>query len=85
MLRVLGNRQRLLVLCRLVEGECAVGELLAELDLSQSALSQHLAILREAGVVTTRREGQAVHYRLVEGPALALMTTLHAIYCEHEE
>lgn len=82
MLKVLGNQQRLLVLCRLVEGECSVGELSAGLELSQSALSQHLAVLRTAGVVATRREGLSIRYRLVEGPALALMTTLHAIYCD---
>lgn len=81
LLRVLGNEQRLRVLCRLVEGECSVGGLLQELPLSQSALSQHLAVLREAGVVTTRREGQSVCYRLADGPAQAVMATLHDIFC----
>ncbi|MDN5780544.1 MAG: metalloregulator ArsR/SmtB family transcription factor [Luteimonas sp.] len=81
LLRVLANEQRLRVLCRLVEGECSVGCLLDELDLSQSALSQHLAVLREAGVVATRREGQSVKYRLVDGPARPLMATLHDIFC----
>jgi len=81
LLRVLANEQRLRVLCRLVEGECSVGGLLDELDLSQSALSQHLAVLREAGVVATRRSGQSVRYRLVEGPAQDVMATLHDIFC----
>jgi DNA-binding transcriptional ArsR family regulator len=81
LLRALGNEQRLLVLCRLVEGEASVGELQAELDLSQSALSQHLARLRAAGVVATRREAQSIHYSLLPGPAHHIMQTLHAIYC----
>lgn len=81
LLRSLGNEQRLLVLCHLVEGEQGVGTLLARLDLSQSALSQHLAVLREAGLVSTRRDGQQVFYSLVAGPAQQLMATLHSIYC----
>jgi DNA-binding transcriptional ArsR family regulator len=81
LLRALGNEQRLLVLCRLVEGEASVGELQDELDLSQSALSQHLARLRAAGLVATRREAQSIHYSLPPGPARHIMQTLHAIYC----
>lgn len=82
LLRVLGNEQRLLVLCDLVEGERNVGALLSKLPLSQSALSQHLAVLRDAGVVHVRREGLQAFYSLAEGPAQPLMATLHAIYCE---
>lgn len=85
LLRVLGNQQRLLVLCDLVEGERGVAELLAKLPLSQSALSQHLAVLREAGVVQVRREGLQAFYSLAEGPAQPLMATLHATYCEREQ
>jgi DNA-binding transcriptional ArsR family regulator len=81
LLRALGNEQRLLILCLLVEGERSVGELLEALDLAQSALSQHLARLREAGLVQTRRDAQKVFYRLVPGPAQQVMATLHAIYC----
>ncbi|MDI9237479.1 metalloregulator ArsR/SmtB family transcription factor [Lysobacter sp. LF1] len=81
LLRSLGNEQRLLVLCHLVEGELGVGALLSRIALSQSALSQHLGVLREAGLVQTRREGQQVFYSLVPGPAQAVMATLHAIYC----
>lgn len=82
LLRVLGNEQRLLVLCDLVEGERGVADLLSKLQLSQSALSQHLAVLREAGVVQVRRDGLQAFYSLAHGPALPLMSTLHAIYCE---
>ena len=81
LLRALANEQRLLILCYLSEGERSVGELNERLPLSQSALSQHLAVLREGGVVATRREGQSVFYSLVDGPAARVVGTLHDIYC----
>jgi ArsR family transcriptional regulator, virulence genes transcriptional regulator len=81
LLRSLANEQRLLVLCHLAGGELSVGQLLQHVDLSQSALSQHLAILREAGFVTTRRQAQQVFYSLADGPARQVMHTLHALYC----
>jgi len=82
LLKAMGNEQRLLILCLLVENELSVGDLQAEIDLSQSALSQHLAVLREAGFVNTRREAQAVFYSLPNGPIKKVMQTLHKIYCE---
>jgi DNA-binding transcriptional ArsR family regulator len=81
LLKALANPHRLLVLCHLVEGELSVGELQARLDLSQSALSQHLAKLREGGFVRTRRDAQLVHYSLPKGPVRTLMDTLHRMYC----
>lgn len=81
LLKAMANEQRLQVLCQLVDKELSVGELLARIKLSQSALSQHLAVLREAGLVETRRSGQAVFYSLPAGPVLQLMGTLHDIYC----
>lgn len=81
LLKTLGNDKRLLILCLLVDGEHSVGELNAQLDLSQSALSQHLAVLREDGLVRTRREAQTIFYSLAEGPARRILETLHAIYC----
>ena len=81
LLKALANEKRLLLLCRLVEGECSVGQWNAHVDLSQSALSQHLAVLREDGLVTTRREAQTIYYALAEGPARDIMETLHDIYC----
>ena len=81
LLRALANDKRLMLLCLLVEGERSVGELNARVDLSQSALSQHLAVLREDGLVDTRREGQTIHYSLADGPAHAIIETLHGIYC----
>ena len=82
LLRSVGNPQRLLILCELVEGETGVGQLLERLQLSQSALSQHLAVLREAELVDVRREGVQAFYSLASGPVRTLMQTLHAIYCE---
>lgn len=81
LLKALANEKRLLLLCQLVDGECSVGELNDKVDLSQSALSQHLAVLREDGLVTTRREAQTIFYALAEGPAQNVMKTLHEIYC----
>lgn len=84
LLKALGNENRLMLLCLLVEGERSVGELNARLALSQSALSQHLAVLREDGLVQTRREAQTIYYSLVEGPAQRIIDTLHGIYCAGE-
>ncbi|WP_345294568.1 metalloregulator ArsR/SmtB family transcription factor [Luteimonas vadosa] len=81
LLRSMANEQRLLVLCHLVEGELAVGALHARMALSQSALSQHLAVLRAAGLVQARRAGQQVFYSLAPGPGRQVMETLHAVYC----
>jgi len=81
LLKALANENRLQVLCLLAEGERSVGEINALLDLSQSALSQHLAVLREEGLVVTRREAQTIVYALADGPAAAVMHTLHGIYC----
>ena len=82
LLKMLANGQRLRMLCLLVEGEMSVGQINARVDLSQSALSQHLAKLREQGLVSTRREAQTIYYSLPSGPATRLIGTLHDIYCE---
>ncbi len=81
LLRALANDKRLMLLCLLFGGERSVGELNARVDLSQSALSQHLAVLRNDGLVTTRREGQTILYALADGPAQRVIETLHGIYC----
>ena len=82
LLKALANERRLQVLCLLAAGERSVGEMQGLLDLGQSALSQHLAVLREAGFVETRREAQTVLYSLPNGPVKKVMQTLHKIYCE---
>ena len=81
LLKALANERRLQVLCLLAAGERSVGEMQGLLDLGQSALSQHLAVLREAGLVQVRREGVQAFYALADGPVRPLMQTLHTIYC----
>ncbi len=81
LLKALSNEQRLLILCALLDGPHSVGEINARIPLSQSALSQHLAVLREAGVVQTRRESQTIWYRLAPGPANHIMEALYHAFC----
>lgn len=82
LLKSIANESRLMVMCVLAEGEFSVGALNKRIGLSQSALSQHLAILREQGLVRTRRESQTIYYSLAETAALNLIHTLHDIYCK---
>ena len=79
--KAIGNEQRLLILCNLLGRPLSVGELNARLELSQSALSQHLALLRESGLVVTRREAQSIFYSLPAGPVTRIMALLQDIYC----
>ncbi|WP_070987539.1 ArsR/SmtB family transcription factor [Halofilum ochraceum] len=75
-LRAMANRNRLMVLCSLVPGELSVSALLDRVPLSQSALSQHLAVLRNQGLVETRREAQTIHYRISDPRVCRLMPLL---------
>jgi len=81
LLRAMASEHRLMVLCALVQGEKSVGELQEGIPLSQSALSQHLAILRRERLVSTRREGQTVFYGLKPGATLGVIRVLHDTYC----
>jgi ArsR family transcriptional regulator len=81
LLRALGNERRLMILCQLTEGERSVGELLPLVGLSQSALSQHLAVLRDEGVVATRRDAQTIWYRIHDPAAMKVVATLAEIFC----
>ena len=82
LLRAVGNEHRLIVLCLLIEqGEMTVGALLERVELSQSALSQHLAKMREEGLVSYRREAQTLYYRIENPYVEKLLATLKAIYC----
>ncbi len=85
LLKSLGNEYRLLILCVLSEGEFSVGELNERVELSQSSLSQHLAVLRQQGLVTTRREAQTIFYQLADTPALKIIQLLHQIFCGPEQ
>lgn len=82
LLKMLAHGQRLRVLCLLSSGELSVGQINARIDLSQSALSQHLAKLREEGLVATRRDAQTIYYRLNNAAAKRLIASLYEIYCD---
>ena len=83
MLKAMGNQRRLMVLCQLAEhGEMRVGDLALAVGLSQSALSQHLAALREEGLLAFRREAQVAWYRIADPRCEQLLVTLHQLYCQ---
>ena len=84
LLRTMSNEHRLMILCRLEGGEVSAGELLAGTTLSHSALSQHLAVLREDGLVATRRAGLNIYYRIADPSALRVIATLAEIFCPEE-
>jgi DNA-binding transcriptional ArsR family regulator len=81
LLRAMSNERRLLILCELGGGELNVGEIQDRVGLSQSALSQHLAVLREQELVATRREAQTIFYSIADPAVLKVIATLAAIYC----
>jgi DNA-binding transcriptional ArsR family regulator len=82
MLRALGNENRLLLLCLLIEHvELSVGQMQERLDLSQSALPQHLARMRADGLVACRRQAQTVYYRIADGSVEEIIAMLKRIYC----
>ena len=81
LLRSLANPPRLMILCHLNGGPLSVSELNLRVPLSQSALSQHLAKLREGELVLTEREGQVIRYSLAPGPAAAVVATLQRLFC----
>lgn len=82
LLKGLANESRLMIMCVLSEGEVSVGQLNQRIKLSQSALSQHLAVLREQELVQTRRESQTIYYRLADTAAMNIIDLLHDVYCE---
>jgi DNA-binding transcriptional ArsR family regulator len=82
LLKGLANESRLMIMCVLSEGEISVGDLNKRIKLSQSALSQHLAVLRDQDLVQTRRESQTIYYRLKDSAAMNIIEFLHEAYCE---
>ena len=82
LLKGLANESRLMIMCVLSEGEVSVGDLNKRIKLSQSALSQHLAVLRDQGLVQTRRESQTIYYRLEDTAAMNIIELLHEVYCK---
>jgi len=82
-LKQLANPYRLMILCCISTGELTVGDLNQQIDLSQSALSQHLAKLRESKIVTTRRESQTIYYRISNQKIKYLLDVLQQQFCEN--
>lgn len=81
LMKALANDSRLMILCYLDGKELSVSELNENLDLSQSALSQHLAVLRRDGLVKTRRDSQTIYYSLEGDQASRIISTLHQMFC----
>ena len=81
LLRALANEQRLMILCQLLGGPRSVGELNAQVPLSQSALSQHLAVLRQSGVVSAARAAQSIRYSLPAGVVTNIIAVLEKEFC----
>jgi DNA-binding transcriptional ArsR family regulator len=82
LLKSLGNRHRLLILCQLTEGERSVGDLAAFLGLRDSTVSQHLSLLRRDGLVQARRDGQTIWYSIASPPARRVLETLFDVFCK---
>ena len=85
LMKVLSNPDRLLLLCQLSQGEKRVGELETLVGVAQPTLSQQLSVLREDGVVATRREGKHIYYRIDSAATLAVMAVLFEQFCESKE
>ncbi len=81
LLKAMANEHRLMILCTLIDEELCVSELNSKVPLSQSALSQHLANLREADLVSTRKESQTVYYKVNGSAANQIISVLQSIYC----
>lgn len=81
LLKALANRQRLMILCELHQGERSVAAINSAVPLSQSALSQHLARLREEGLVATRRQSQVIYYSIASPEAGRVVALLYELYC----
>lgn len=85
LLRSLAHEDRLLLLCQLSQQELCVGELEEQLDIHQPILSQQLGVLRRQELVTTRRDGKRIYYRIADPRALALLQTLYSLYCDERD
>ncbi len=82
LMKTLGHRDRLMILCQLVDGEKSVGQLAEALGLQQSPLSQHLARMRKERLVTTRRESQSIYYSLANRDVTKVIGVLYELYCK---
>jgi len=85
LLKAMANPSRLMVLCQIADGEKSVNELAQAVGLSQSGLSQHLTVLRNKNLVTTRRDGQTIFYSLASAEAASVMATLYELFCRKSQ
>ncbi len=81
LMRTLGHKDRLMILCHLISGEKSVGGLARLLEIPQSPLSQHLARMRKEKLVTTRREAQTIYYSIASNEAMRMVELMHELYC----
>jgi DNA-binding transcriptional ArsR family regulator len=84
LMKTLGHKDRLMILCHLADGEKSVGQIADLLEISQSPLSQHLSRMRKEGLVDTRREAQTIYYSLKSGEASRIVEVLYELYCAPE-
>jgi DNA-binding transcriptional ArsR family regulator len=84
LMKTLGHKDRLMILCHLADGEKSVGHIAELLEISQSPLSQHLSRMRKEGLVDTRREAQTIYYSLRSGEASRIVEVLYELFCEPE-
>lgn len=84
LMKALSNPDRLMVLCKLSQGELSVGEIEAALGIRQPTLSQQLTVLREQGLVNTRREGKNIYYSVASDEAMAVIRVLYEQFCSKE-
>jgi DNA-binding transcriptional ArsR family regulator len=85
LMKTLGHKDRLMVLCHLISGEKSVGELAGLLEIPQSPLSQHLARMRKENLVQTRRDAQTIYYAIASREAAEIVTLMHMMYCGEGE
>ena len=82
LMKVLANRDRMMILCQISQGECCVGDLERHLEIGQPTLSQQLSVLRKEKLVHTRRAGKQIYYAMASNEALAVMSVLYQQFCE---
>ncbi|HEC8327452.1 metalloregulator ArsR/SmtB family transcription factor [Providencia vermicola] len=85
LLKTLGNPDRLILLCQLTQGEACVSDLEQQLGIQQPTLSQQLTVLRNDGLVKTRREGKRIYYAIADEKLFTLLNTLYQLYCPVQE
>ncbi len=85
LLKAIANRHRLIILCQLIDQERSVGDLAHSLELRSANVSQHLALLRKDGLVTTRRDGQTIWYTIASETARMLVETLYHLFCAADQ